>query len=157
MRVSTLRLNAVAATMLLLTILPLPSPLIYFRPFWLLLFVIYLQCTVPKQCHVVLMILLGLILDALGAGALGVQAFALLLTIYIVSKRALRFRLFSMPQQLFGIAVFSCLYQVVLVLIQILWGYPVFIGAVLGPILMSILCWPWFQYLGDRLFFSPVR
>jgi rod shape-determining protein MreD len=157
MRISSLRLSLVAAAILLLSIIPLTSPLVFFRPFWLLLFVIYLQCTVPKQCSVLFIMLLGLILDALGAGALGLQAFALLLTAYIVSSRALRFRLFPMSQQLFGIAAFSCLYQAILVLMQILWGYPVLLGAVLGPILMSVLCWPWFQYFGDRLFFSVVR
>jgi rod shape-determining protein MreD len=157
MRVSTLRLSLVAAILLSLSIIPLTSPFTFFRPFWLLLFVIYLQCTAPKQCHVGFILLLGLILDALGAGALGLQAFALLLTTFIVSKRALRFRLFSMSQQLFGITAFACLYQMILVLMQLLWGYPVLIGAVLGPILMTVLCWPWFQYFGDRLFFSPVR
>ncbi|MDX2345696.1 MAG: rod shape-determining protein MreD [Legionella sp.] len=157
MRVSALRLSFIVFMMLFLSIIPLTPPLHFFRPLWLLLLVIYLRSTVPKQSSVMFIMLLGLILDAMGAGALGLHAFALLLTAYFVSKRALRFRLFSMSQQLFGIVAFSCLYQAVLLLIQILWGYPVSIGAVLGPIVMSVLCWPWLQYLGDRLFFPPVR
>jgi rod shape-determining protein MreD len=157
MKVSTFRLSLMMSAMLLLSIIPLITPLSFFRPFWLLLFVIYLQCTVPKQCGVIFILSLGLILDALGAGALGQQAFALLLTAYFVSKRAQRFRLFPMSQQLFGIAIFCGLYQLILLLIQVMWGYPVSVFSVLCPIIMSILCWPWMQYFADRLFFSPVR
>ena len=156
MTVSKLRLGVTAATMLFLSILPLGEGLGLFRPFWLLLFFIYLQCTLPKQCGVLFILLLGLILDALGAGVLGEHAFALLLTIFMLSKRARRFRLFSMSQQLFGIATFSCLYQLILLLIQIVLAYPVSVWGTVLPVVTTVLCWPWLQYLGDRLFFGSL-
>ncbi|MCH9763798.1 MAG: rod shape-determining protein MreD [Gammaproteobacteria bacterium] len=152
-----LRLSMVIGILYVLSIIPLGVPLVFFRPLWLLLFVIYLQCTAPKQMSVLFIMLLGLVLDALGAGALGQQAFALLLTAWVVSKRAQRFRLLLIPQQLFGVAIFSCLYQLILLLIQLVLGYPISIGGIFLPVVMTVLCWPWMQYFCDRIFFSPVR
>ncbi len=154
--VSKLRLSFMAGVILFLSILPLGIMLSTFRPFWLLLFVIYMQCTLPKQCGVPLILCLGLLLDTLSAGILGQQAFALLLVAFIVSKRAQRFRLFSMSQQLFGIAAFSLVYQLTLLLIQLLLAYPISLGGSVLPVLMSVLCWPWLQYLADRTLFGSV-
>ena len=154
MVVSKLRLSVISAVILFLSVLPLGAVLEMYRPLWLLLFVIYLQCSFSNQCSVLLIFSLGLLLDALGAGVLGEQTFALLFTAFIVSGRAQRFRLFSMLQQLFGIAAFSCLYQFILLLIQIVLAYPVSFSNVIIPVGMSVLCWPCLQYLGDRLFFG---
>ena len=157
MKISNLRLVSILGIIYLLSIIPMGAFLGLFRPLWLLLFVIYLQCTVPKQSGVVLMMAMGLMLDALGGATLGEQAFALLLTAWVVSKRARRFRLFSMSQQLFGVAMFSSLYQVILAAITMILGYPVVISGVFLPILVSVLCWPCLQYLCDGVFFAPVR
>ena len=157
MNVPMSRLLFILTMMLLLSIVPLPSPLSFFRPLWLLLFIIYLQSTRHKLAPVWLVLLFGLLLDVLGSGILGLQAFALLLTTYIVSKRALRFRLFPMTQQLLGITAFCGIYQFVLGIMQYMWGYPSAFMSIFCPIIMSTLCWPWFQYFGDRLLFSPIR
>ncbi len=156
MRISLPRLIGVVVLLLLLSIMPLIGPLSALRPFGMLLFVIYLLCTVPKQCSVGLILGLGLLLDALSAGILGQQAFALLLVAYIISKRALRFRLFPMSQQLLGIVALSVGYQLVLTSIQMFWGYPMTFLTIIGPVVMTTLCWPWLQYLFDHLFFTRV-
>jgi rod shape-determining protein MreD len=155
--ISNIRIGWVVLGLLLLSIIPMGFPFMLFRPAWILLLVIYLQCTAPKQCSVMFILLLGLFLDALSLGVLGQHAFVLLLTAFAVSKRAQRFRLFSMSQQLIGIVAFSAVYQLVLLGTQLIWGYPVMIWGAVGSVMMSVLCWPWFQYLGDSLFFSPVR
>ena len=153
--ISNIRIAWVVLGLLLLSIIPLDFPFKLLRPCWLLLLVIYLQCTSPKQCSVVLILLLGLFLDALSLGVLGQQAFVLLLTAFIVSKRTEHFRLFPMSQQLIGVATFSAIYQIILLSIQAIWGYPVLILGGVCSVMMTVLCWPWFQYLGDSLFFSP--
>ncbi|MCH9756706.1 MAG: rod shape-determining protein MreD [Gammaproteobacteria bacterium] len=151
------RLSLVAAIMLLLSIMPFGAVLSLFRPFWVLLFVLYLQYTLPKQCNVLFILFFGLLLDALSAGVIGQHAFALLLTAWVSLKRSQRFRLLWMSQQLFGIAVLALLYQLALLSIQFILGYPVSVLGVLLPIVMTALCWPWMQYLGDRIFFTTVR
>lgn len=145
------------SVMLLLSIIPLGPVWGLFRPLWICLFVIYCQSTFPKHCSVLFIMLLGLVVDVLGAGVLGEHAFALLFMALIVAKRAQRFRLFPMSQQLLGIIVFSSVYQVILLFIQLILGYPVSIWAGVLPVVMTVLCWPWLQYVGDRVFFAPVR
>ncbi len=151
---SKLRISVAVVVMLLLAIFPFAQPFHWFQPCGLLLLVIYLQCTLPKQLPVSLILLLGLSLDFLTAGILGQHAFALLSTAWVVSKRAQRFRLFSVPQQLFGIAAFSGLYQLILACTQCLLGYPVLIWSAFFSVLMSVLCWPFMQYVSDRFFFG---
>ncbi|MDF1677988.1 MAG: rod shape-determining protein MreD [Legionellaceae bacterium] len=152
--ISKLRVSLAVVVMLLLAIFPFAQPFYWFQPCGLLLLVIYLQCTLPKQLSVSLILLLGLSLDFLASGVLGQQAFALLATAWVVSKRAQRFRLFSVPQQLFGIAAFSGLYHLILMCIQLLLGYPVLIWSALFSVFISVLCWPFMQYVSDRFFFG---
>ena len=153
MNVSRMRLFVVACLMLLLSIMPLPMPLGLCRPLWIMSFVLYLQFTLPKRCRVSLLLLLGLSLDALGAGLIGQQAFALLLTAWVASKRAQRFRLFSILQQILGVGVLGLIYTVSLAFIERILGYTVSVGSIIFPVVMTMLIWPWLEYFGDRLFF----
>ena len=155
MMVSRMRLFLVACLALLFSIISLSAPWSFFRPLWVLAFVLYVQVTLPnRQFRVGLILLLGLSLDALGAGLMGQQAFALLLTSWVVSKRAQRFRLFSIPQQMMGVGIFCLLYELGFSVTEWFMGYGVSVWAILPPVVMTVLMWPWLLYAGDRLFFK---
>jgi rod shape-determining protein MreD len=155
MMVSRMRLFLVACFALLLSIISLSAPWSFFRPLWVLAFVLYVQVTLPnRRFRVGLIFLLGLSLDALGAGLMGQQAFALLLTTWVVSKRAQRFRLFSISQQMVGIGIFCFLYELAFAVTEWFMGYSVSLWAILPPVVMTVLMWPWLLYAGDRVFFK---
>lgn len=157
MRVSKARFTLVAISVLLLSIMPLGSSVLsYLRPAWVLLFLLYLQYTLPKSFGVGVVLSLGLMLDALGVGLLGEHAFALVLTLMIASNYAERFRLFPMIEQMVGVLLLTGFYEGALALIQYVLGYPVIFWAMFLPAMISALAWPCCQYFGDRIFFTSI-
>lgn len=157
MTASKITLSVMSLVMLILSIVPFFEPIQHFKPFWVLLFLIYLIATFPKQISVTFICFLGLMLDALTVGLLGLQSFALLLAIYVTEKHITRLRLLSLPQQLLGIATLSSIYQITTLSIQKILGYPVTLTALILPIMMSTLCWPWLQYVCDSIFFRYTK
>jgi len=154
MNVSHMRLFLGSCFVLILSIMPLPEPLGFCRPLWVLTFVLYLQWSVPKGCRVIFVMLLGLALDALGAGLMGQQAFALLLTVWIASRNAQRFRLLAIGHQMLGLGIFCLIYQFVLFITGFFLGYHISFLSALFPIATTVLFWPWIQLLADRIFLT---
>lgn len=154
MTVSRMRLLLASCFMLLLTIIPLPLSLEFFRPLWVLTFVLYLQWSVPKGCGVGFVLLAGLSLDALGAGIMGQHACALLLTVWIASSNAQRFRLFTLGHQMLGLGIFCLIYQVILLATGFFLGYHTSLLSNLLPIVTTVFFWPWMQLLADRVFLT---
>jgi len=154
MTLSRTRLLFGACFMLVLSIIPLPEPWCFLRPLWVLIFVLYLQWSVPKGCSVSFVMLLGLSLDALGAGLMGQHAFALLLTVWIASRNAQRFRLLGIGHQMLGLGFFCLIYQLILLVISFFLGYHILFLPTLLPIITTVLFWPWIQLLADRIFLT---
>ena len=154
MTVSRMRLLFASCFMLILSIMPLPQPFELFRPLWVLTFVLYLQWSVPKGCSVGFVLLAGLGLDALGAGLMGQHACALLLTVWIASSNAQRFRLLTIGHQMLGLGIFCFIYQVILLATGFFLGYHASLLSNLLPIVTTVLFWPWIQLLADRMFLT---
>ena len=154
MTVSPVRLFLASCLMLILSIMPLPEPLELFRPLWALTLVLYLQWSVPKGCSVGFILLFGLALDALGAGLMGQHAFALLLTVWIASSNAQRFRLLAIGHQMLGLGIFCLTYQAILLATGFFLGYRASLLSNLLPIVTTVLFWPWMQLLADRMFLT---
>lgn len=154
MTVSRMRLFLGSCLMLILSIMPLPEPLGFCRPLWVLTFVLYLQWSVPKGCGIGFVMLLGLGLDALGAGLMGQHAFALLLTLWIASRNAQRFRLLAITHQMLGLGIFCSIYQVILLITEFSLGYHSSFLSTLLPMITTVLFWPWVQLLADRMFLT---
>ena len=136
---------------LTLTILPLPAELTDYRPFWVLMFVLYIQFFLPNYFGVIWVFFVGLTLDILLSSILGEHAFALLLTALLATSKARRFTFFSIIQQIILIAFFCLVYQAIIFLIDVSLGY---INNRMLPfegVLVSILCWPWIKLLADNV------
>lgn len=154
MTVSRTRLLFASCFILILSIIPIPQPFDMFRPLWVLTLVLYLQCSVAKGCNVVFVFLIGLCLDALGAGLMGQHALALLLSAWVASSNAQRFRLFTMGHQMLGLVFFCLVYQVTLFGTGLLLGYQAPLSFMLLPIFATVILWPWMQLLADRIFLT---
>jgi len=154
MTVSRMRLLLALCFMLALSVIPLPNPLEWFRPLWVLMFMLYWQASIPKGCSVAFICLAGLALDALNIGVMGQHACALLLTVWIASKDAQRFRLLGIGHQMLRLVFLCFIYQFVLLLTGFFFGYPTYFLSNLLPIVTTVLFWPWMQLLADRIFLT---
>lgn len=128
---------------ILLTVLPMPGWIVWLRPAWVLLVLIYWVMTIPHRVNVGAAWLTGLFLDVLNGTLLGEHAFAMTIIAYIVSRMHARLRMFPLMQQGLSIFLLVLLYQFILYCIQ---G---FVGSLpsshlywLSP-LTSMLLWPW--------------
>lgn len=128
---------------LILTILPLPSWVIWFRPEWLLLIVIYWSLALPHRVSVGVAWVLGLLYDAINGSLLGEHALAFMAVVYITVKLHLQIRMFPLWQQamlVFGLVLW---YQLLVFGMQGLAGnFPETLWYWL-PAVTSMLLWPW--------------
>jgi rod shape-determining protein MreD len=130
-----------------LTILPLPEMIMAFRPPWVLLFVLYIQFFLPNYFNITLLFLLGLCLDVLLSTVIGEHAFALVVTTWFAAGKARRFSFFAMIQQMLLVALFSCIYELIVYLIEAFVGYHNAPWIIVGPAVLSMFFWPWVRIL----------
>ncbi len=84
---------------LLLGLLPLPTVLMPFRPYWLALVWIYWVLEEEDRVGLGLAFLLGVVADIAFGGLLGEQALRLVVMTFIVQRFRNQLRFFPMPQQ----------------------------------------------------------
>lgn len=133
---------------LMLTILPLPRGIAWFRPNWTLLFVLYWSLRSPNQLGVGLAWFIGLLKDPLLGFPLGAHAILLATTAYIANKLERRFQMFPAWQQVGVVFLFSFLNELGLSTIQGILG-----NNTTTPFwyctsaIVTALLWPWFSTL----------
>ena len=133
----------------LLQLMPLPLPLLPFKPFWLALVLIYWSLEAPERVGLGLMFTLGLIGDVLNGEMLGEQAARLCVLGFIVLRFRARLRFFPMWQQ--SLAVFALLLndRIFLLMIHAFAGDPLPAAPYwLAPV-VAMLAWPWLFLLLD--------
>lgn len=150
MNLLPMRLILIFTVSLILTILPLPGLLSYFKPTWELLFLLYMQFYLPHYFHVLLLFFIGLLLDALLATVIGEHAFALILVGWIASTKSRRFYFFSISQQMALIGLLTFTYQAAILLIDGFLGFSIYPWSLLTNTVVNILLWPWIRLLGDE-------
>ncbi len=144
------RIIVVFIMALILTIIPLPNSLIWIRPPWILLFVLYLQFYLPYYFRILSIFIIGIIMDALLATIIGEHVFILCLMTLIANYRARCFHLLPVSQQMMLIGFFSMIYQVMIIFIDLLLGYNADSLSIFGIGLISMLMWPWLRLIGEK-------
>lgn len=125
------------------TLLPMPGWVVWLRPAWILMVLIYWAMMDPERVNVGVAWMVGIFLDVLEGTLLGEHALALTVVIYIVVRMCSRLRMFPLIQQGLSIFLLVLLYQFILFCIQ---G---FLGALpnswlyWSSSLTSMLLWPW--------------
>src|SRR5579862_7551292 len=87
---------------LIFSLLPLPVWMIWYRPAWVLMVLMYWALTRPYQVNVGTAWLCGILLDLLSGTLLGEHAVALTIVIYLVVRMHIRLRIAPMLQQGFS-------------------------------------------------------
>ena len=100
----------------LLTLVPLPDSARYFRPEFVALTLIYWTMAVPRRVGISFSWSIGLLMDVLLGGALGLLAFSYALIVYLVLQFHLQLRQYPMWQQ--ALIIFS-----LILLLQILFVF----------------------------------
>ncbi len=139
-----------------LSIIPLPDLFTAFRPPWVLMFVLYVQFYMPKYFRVTWVFFLGLALDVLLACVLGEHALALLLASCLAASKTRRFYFFSTIQQMFLIAFFCLVYQLLIVLMDASLGNNNGVVYAFITVFITMLFWPWVKLLADTVLLEQV-
>jgi rod shape-determining protein MreD len=125
-----------------LTVFPLPQNLLWVRPEWVTLVLIYWIIALPQRIGIVVSFGAGLMLDLLEGSVLGQNALSLAVVATLSLTLYQRLRVFNMLQQVAVIFVMVGINQLVSQWVQNLTG----VGAVsmrfLLPALFSALMWP---------------
>ena len=128
---------------LALDVLPLPTWVVWLRPSWTLLVLIYWVMVMPYRASVGFAFVLGLLLDLLQGTVLGVHALPMVLVAYCVAKLHRRFKNFPMRQQMLVIFLLVLFYKAVIFMLQGVLGHLPSSWLYWLSIVVSTLLWPW--------------
>ncbi len=129
----------IAAT---LAVLPLPAWLMWARPEWLALILIYWSIALPHRVGVLTAAVTGLGLDLLEGAPMGQNALALILVASLCGVLYHRMRVFSLWQQAGTVFLLVGSYQLVCQWLQSVEGVALRTSMILLPALTSALLWP---------------
>ncbi len=133
---------ATFALAMILTIIPLPNNLVYLRPDWVGLTLIFWCLTLPYRVSVVSGFLVGLLLDVLTGTLLGQHALALSLIAYVCVRLHARIRAYPVWQQMLTVLVMLILHQLVVLWVDRTIGRPGHSLTYWLPSLISMFLWP---------------
>lgn len=128
---------------LFLTIIPLPSWAIWFRPLWVLMVLIYWALALEDKVSVGIAWLMGILVDTLQGTIFAEHALVMCCCIFIVIKLRRKLRLFPVWQQASVVLMISFFYQLLIYIIQAMIGQPIKTIWFWLPVLTSSLLWPW--------------
>lgn len=123
---------------MILVIVPIPDSLRLFRPEWVLMALFYWAMALPERVGIGYAWLVGLLMDVMVGGALGILAFSYALVIYLILNFHLQLRQYPLWQQALIIMSLVLLVSIIKV---------IFSPAVAGwnvwmPAVVSTLVWP---------------
>jgi len=128
---------------LMLDVMPLPNWIVWLRPQWTLLVMIYWIMAFPNSIGFLYAFCVGILLDLLNGTLLGEHAFAMLLIAYLIIKLYHLIRVYPIMQQTIIIFILVTLYKMTIYIIQGVIGelpHTVFYWL---TVFMSAILWPW--------------
>jgi rod shape-determining protein MreD len=128
---------------LMLDVLPLPGWVIWLRPQWTLLVLIYWVMALPSAVGIISAFSVGILLDLLNNTLLGEHAFAMVIIAYVVIKLHKLIRVYPLLQQMLVVFVFVLLYQLIIFGIQGIIGQLPHTFLYWLTVFISTILWPW--------------
>lgn len=132
---------------LMLSFIPLPEWVQWFRPEWVLLVFIYWVLALPRRMNIGTGWCLGILMDVVNGTVLGEHAIAMALIGYIVAKEHRQLRMMPILQQMLMILLLLLLYQLVIFTLQSVLSVRPTTMMYWLPSLTSFLFWPWLYLL----------
>tara|TARA_R110001592_G_scaffold363371_1_gene685697 strand:- start:318552 stop:319040 length:489 start_codon:yes stop_codon:yes gene_type:complete len=134
-----------------LAVLPMPQWLMWVRPEWVALILIYWAIALPHRVGILTALALGIMLDALEGAVLGQNAFSLVVVAVLCQTLYQRLRVFSVLQQAGTVFVVIGINQLVCQWVQNLEGIGSPSLLFLLPAVSSALLWPVVLHVLRRL------
>ena len=123
---------------MILMIVPLPDSIRVFRPEWVLMTLLYWAMALPERVGIGFAWTVGLLMDVMLGGTLGILAFSYALVIYLILNFHLQLRQYPLWQQ--ALIVMSLVLLVSI--IKVIFSPAVASWAIWIPALISTLLWP---------------
>ncbi len=127
---------------LVLAVLPLPLWLLWGRPEWVCLALVYWCIALPQRVGIATALLLGVVLDVLEGAVMGQNAFALVVVALLSLILYQRLRVYSLWQQASMVFVLMGINQMICQWVQNLQGVGATTLLFLLPAFSSALLWP---------------
>lgn len=144
-----LNMLASFAIALLLTAMPLPDVLLWCRPQWVLLTLLYWVIRAPERYGIFLALLSGLFLDAVGGTPLGLQSIVFVLITYLVLKLHQVVAYASLWQQMVLVGIFTGIALVLQSILIALIGHSIPVLDNTISIVTSACVWPLFFFFSS--------
>jgi len=128
---------------LMLEALPLPGNLIWFRPEWVLLVILYWVIALPFRIGVGVAWVLGIMVDLLQGGVLGHHSLSYIIITFICAVFHQRLRMYHTWQQGFFVGILVGLSQLMDFLIDYYSGNAKPTFMIFIPALVTGALWPW--------------
>ncbi|KDE40765.1 MAG: rod shape-determining protein MreD [Nitrincola lacisaponensis] len=128
---------------LVLSQIPLPDFLLWYRPEWVALVLIYWVLMLPHRVGLVSAFSIGILLDIIRGSVLGLNALSLTLIAYLVLLLYKRLRMFPLWQQSMMVMVLVGVNQLLFFWMQGITGTTAGGLQFMLPSLISALLWPW--------------
>lgn len=136
----------------LLQVMPLPQALQSWRPEWVLLAVVYWVLTLPHRFNILSACTIGIVLDVLLGGTLGVRGLGLAIVAFLVAVQYQKLRHFTMIHQTLLVGFYASIAQMLIYLVEYLNNSAVSINLTyLQPTILTALLWPWAVWLLGRI------
>lgn len=132
---------------MMLTILPLPPSLVWFRPAWVFMILLFWIIATPYRVGMGTAFFAGLWLDLLTGTILGQHAMVLTIIAYILVKFQVQLRSLPLWQQMLLVMFMTLLYLALQFWIMTMSGLSLNAGRYWLPIITTTLLWPWIQFL----------
>ncbi len=133
----------------ILTVLPMPDFLVYWRPIWIPLTYLFWQVNFPMNFGPFGAWLLGIYTDVLTGTIFGQNSIALLVMSMVGFQFHRRLLVYPLWQQIILVFCIMAIFQLIIVWINIVEGYSQSLFAYLIPVFTSALFWPCHSVLLD--------
>lgn len=128
---------------LMLTAVPMPDWAVAVRPEWVAMTVIYWSMALPSRVSVGIGWFMGLALDVIKGAVLGQHALGLAVAAYLTIKLHQRIRVFPLWQQAISIGAILAIHMLLVLWVYGITGHEAASLAYWGPLVTSVLLWPW--------------
>ncbi len=136
---------------LILMLIPWSGWLKIAQPYWLALVIIYWSIEAPKQMGMLTAFFYSILLDVLYGSLFGKHGFSMVAMVFLISKIHKRLKMTSFWQLMLMVGALLLNDIVIQTFIDWVSMDREDFSINLWPIFTSILIWPWFKYLLDRL------
>ncbi|WP_439101879.1 rod shape-determining protein MreD [Congregibacter sp.] len=125
-----------------LAVIPLTGTLLWWRPEWILLVLLYWTIALPHRVGLVTALIVGLFVDVMEGAVIGQNMLSLSVVVTLASLMYQRLRVFTLVQQSSVVFLLAGLHQLITQWLQGLQGGAVPGFGFLFPALSTALLWP---------------